>query len=114
MFDQVDLHTNVGKTMSMACRPCREIGGNSTEVYTLRMNVEGITYQERLLLRVRCHECDTDLAAGSLETHQQVQHGVSRGDLIEIPPTTPHPPDVTRKYWISFPWAAREITCLVG
>ena len=49
--------------------------------------------------RVSCPECDVDLAAGSLETHQQIQHRVGQGDLRVIPS---HPLYVTMMYRVCF------------
>ena len=82
------------------------IGGHYAEAYVLRTTGEGLTYQERIHLQVRCPNHNTDLAAESLETHQKVQHRVIRGNLIETPP---HTPDVPRTYQIYFPWISRDI-----
>ena len=56
------------------------------EAYGISMTGEGLTYQERLCLRVRYPKCDMDLTEGYLATHWQVQNGVSRGYLRETPP----------------------------
>ena len=36
LFDQVGLHTNLGKVVIMTCQPCCTIGGHYTEEYGLR------------------------------------------------------------------------------
>ena len=47
IFDRVGLLTNVGKTVSMACHPCRVGAGNRTEaVYSRRLTGLGETYEE--------------------------------------------------------------------
>ena len=99
LFDRVGLRTNAGKTVSMTCPPFHKIEGHSTEAYGLRLIEYGLTYQERLHQQVRCLNCDTDLAAGSLVNHRKVKHGVGRGDPI----MTTHHLDVPRTYRISFP-----------
>ena len=43
----------------------------------------GRTHQEIQRMRIRCPDCDEDLAEGSLETHWQVQNRVIQGDLSD-------------------------------
>ena len=70
IFDRVGLRTNVGKTVSMACHPCRAGGGNRTEAgYSRRLTGVGKTYTERQRERVAYGECGTVIAAGSMSSH---------------------------------------------
>ena len=82
----VGLYKNVGKMVSMAYQPFHATEGNSAETYGLCMTGYGTTHRERLCQQVRCPDCDIDLAAGLLETHRQIQHGVGKGDLGGTPP----------------------------
>ena len=53
IFDRVGLLTNVDKTVSMACQPCRAGSGNQTaEGYRRRITGEGNSFQERQRERV--------------------------------------------------------------
>ena len=48
IFNKVGLRNNVGKTVSMACHPCRAGAGNRTEAgYSRRLAGVGTTYTER-------------------------------------------------------------------
>ena len=48
IFGRVGLQTNVGKTVSMACHPCRAGAGNRTEAgYSRRLTGVGKTCTER-------------------------------------------------------------------
>ena len=47
LFDRVGIHTNVGKTVSMTCRPCPMAGNQSEVAYGRKMTGEGPTYRER-------------------------------------------------------------------
>ena len=48
IFDRVGLWNNFGKTVSMACHPCRAGAGNRTEAgYSRRLTGVGKTYTER-------------------------------------------------------------------
>ena len=48
ILDRVGLLTNVDKTVSMACQPCRVGSGNrSTEGYRRRVMGEGLYFLER-------------------------------------------------------------------
>ena len=65
LFNRVGLRTNVGKTVSMACHPCRVGDGNRTEAgYIRRLTGVGKTYAERQRERVACRECGTVITAG--------------------------------------------------
>ena len=75
LFDRVELKTNVGKTVSMTCRPCPAARNQSEEVYGRLMTGEKLTYLERKRERVECRDCRKDMAAGSLNTHCMSQHG---------------------------------------
>ena len=44
LFDRVGIHTNVGKTVSMTCRPCPTAGNQSEVAYGREMTGEGPTY----------------------------------------------------------------------
>ena len=55
ILDRVGLQTNVGKTVSMACHPCRAGAGNWTGAgYSRRLTGVGKTYTERQRERVAC------------------------------------------------------------
>ena len=43
LFEQVGLQTNVGKTVSMVCRPCQAAGNQSDAAYKRKMTGEGPT-----------------------------------------------------------------------
>ena len=48
IFDRVGLQTNVDKTVSMACQPCRAGSGNRTaDGYRRRVTGEGRYFRER-------------------------------------------------------------------
>ena len=67
IFDRVGLLTNVGKTVSMVCHPCRAGAGNRTEeAYGWRLTGVGRSYTERQRERVACGECGEVLAVGSM------------------------------------------------
>ena len=51
------------------------------EAYTRRMTGEGRSFKERQWERVLCPECGKELAKGSLVTHLQTQHGMTKGGL---------------------------------
>ena len=70
IFDRVGLRTNVDKTVSMACHPCRAGTGNwTTEGYRRRLMGDGSSFRERQRERVACGECGAELTAGSLLSH---------------------------------------------
>ena len=76
IFDRVGLRTNVGKTVSMACHPCRAGAGNRTEAgYSRRLTGVGKTYTERQRERVEYGECGTVIVAGSMSSHMMTRHG---------------------------------------
>ena len=76
IFDRIGLHTNVNKTVSMACQPCRAGSGNRTaEGYRQQITGEGNSFRERQRERVACGECGAEIAAGSLSSHLMTQHG---------------------------------------
>ena len=76
IFDRVGLQTNVDKTVSMACHPCRAGSGNRTaEGYRQRITGDGNSFWEQQQERVACRECGAELAAGSLPSHLMTQHG---------------------------------------
>ena len=75
IFDRVGMRTNVGKTVSMACHPCRARAGNQTEAgYSRRLMGVGKTYTELQRERVACGECGTVIAAGSMSSHMMTRH----------------------------------------
>ena len=48
IFDRVGLQTNVDKTVSMACHPCRVGSDNrTTEGYRRRLTGDGSSFRER-------------------------------------------------------------------
>ena len=55
IFDRVGLLTNVNKTVSMACQPCRAGSGNRTvEGYRRQVTGEGLSSREWQRERVAC------------------------------------------------------------
>ena len=75
LFEKVGLRTNVGKTVSMVCRPCQAAGTQLVAAYGRKMTGEGPTYRERHKERVECGECRKEMAAGLLASHRMTQHG---------------------------------------
>ena len=64
IFDRVGLLTNVSKTVSMVCQPCRAGAENRTEeAYSRRLMGLGKYYAERQRERVSCKECGEVIAA---------------------------------------------------
>ena len=56
LFEHVGLRTNLGKTVSMVCRPCQAVGNQLEEAYGRKMMGEGPTYRERQKETVECRE----------------------------------------------------------
>ena len=76
IFNRVGLQTNVDKTVSMACQPCRAGSDNRTaEGYRRRITGEGKSFRERQRERVTCGECGAEIAVGSLSSHLMTRHG---------------------------------------
>ena len=75
LFERVGLQTNVGKIVSMVCRPYQAAGTQSEETYGRRMTGEGPAYQELQKGRVQCGDCGKEMASGSLVSHRVTQHG---------------------------------------
>ena len=75
LFDRVDLRTNVGKTVSMVCRPYQAAGNQSKAAYGRQITGEGPTYLELQKGRVQCRECGEEMAAISVARHTMNQHG---------------------------------------
>ena len=63
LFERVGLQINVGKTVSMVCRPCQEAGNQSEAAYGWKMTGEGLMYQEQQKERVECGECGKEMPA---------------------------------------------------
>ena len=80
LFERVGLCTNVGKTVSMTCRPYPAAGNQSEVAYGRKMTGEGPTYCERQKERVECGECGKGMATGSLEVHRTMQNGKEKED----------------------------------
>ena len=78
LFEHVGIHTNVGKTVSMTCRPYPAAGNQSEVAYGRKTTGEGPTYCKRQKERVKCGDCGKGMAAGSLEAHLVVQHGKAK------------------------------------
>ena len=67
IFDRVGLLTNVGKTVSMVCHPCRAGAGNRTKAaYSRRLTGLGKSYAERQREIVAYEECGEVIAVGSM------------------------------------------------
>ena len=101
LFERMGLQTNVGKTVSMVCRPCQAAGNQSEAAYGRKMTGEVPTYQKRQKERVECGECRKEMAAGSLASHRMMQHGKAKEEQWswEASATGGYP----RTYWIAFP-----------
>ena len=101
IFDRVGLQTNIDKTVSMACQPCRAGSGNRTaEGYRQRITGEGKSFRERQRERVACGECGAEIAAGSLSSHLMTRHGkAAPWRHLWAPQTTGGP----RTYKMNFP-----------
>ena len=84
------LRTNVGKTVSMTCRPCPAAGNQSEVAYRRKMTGEGPTYRERQKERVECGDCEKGMTAGSLEAHHMIQHGKAKTDAATGGVGEPH------------------------
>ena len=69
---------NVGKTVSMVCRPCQAAGNQSEAAYGRKIKGEGPIYQERQKERVECRECGKEMAAGSLASYQMTHQGKAK------------------------------------
>ena len=54
LFECMGLRTNVGKMVSIVCRPCQAAGTKSEAAYGRKMTGEGPTYRERQRERVEC------------------------------------------------------------
>ena len=78
LFERVGLQKNVGKTVSMVCKPCQAEGNKTEAAYGRKMKGKGTTYQERQKERVECVECGKEMAAGSLASHRMTQHGKAK------------------------------------
>ena len=78
LFEHVGLRTNVGKMVSMVCRPCPEAGNQSEAAYEGKIKGEGLTYREKQKERVKCGECGKVIAVGSLASHRMTQHGKAK------------------------------------
>ena len=65
LFDSVGLHTNVAKTVSIACQKFRALVGHSAESYRLWMTGELLSVWDRVFQRVCCTNCNVYLAEGS-------------------------------------------------
>ena len=111
IFDRVGLRTNVGKTVSMACHPCRAGAGNRTEAgYSRRLTGVGKTYTERQRERVACGECGTVITAGSMSSHTMTRHGKAATRRHLWAPQTNGGP---RMYNMHFPAKDGRRRCLV-
>ena len=80
LFECVGLRKNLGKTVSMTCRPCPAAGNQLEVAYGRKMTGEGPTYREKLKERVECGDCGKEMAVESLETHQMLQHRKAKED----------------------------------
>ena len=89
IFDRVGLLTNVGKTASMVCHPCRAVARNRTsEAYGRRITGVGRSYTERQRERVACGECGEILAVGSMSSHLMTRHGKAASRRLLWAPQT--------------------------
>ena len=81
LFDRMGLRMNVSKIVGMVFRNFWAAGVRSDKAYTRRMTGKGRSFKEQQWERVLCPECGKELAKGSLVTHRQNQHGVTKGSL---------------------------------
>ena len=111
IFDRVGLLTNVRKTVSMVCHPCRAGAGNRTEeAYGRRLSGEERSYMEIQRERVACGECGEVLAVGSMSSHLMTRHGnVAARRQLWTPQTDGGP----RTYKMSFPANGEPRRCPV-
>ena len=111
IFDRIGLRTNVDKTVSMACHPCRVRTGNrTTEAYRRGLTGDGSSFRERQRERVACGECGTELAAGPLSSHMMTRHGKAAPRRhLWTPQMTGEP----RMYKINFPMKGGKRECPV-
>ena len=71
MFQQIDLATNFAKSKTMTCYPGSIISWMSQELLVHNSTGQGYTYQEHLMRRLLCQDCEEDMTAGSLIAHCQ-------------------------------------------
>ena len=81
LFERVGLRTNVLKTKTMVCIPGRIRTCQSQETYTERMEGHAEVGKWKAL-RVGCDVCGEDLAASSLRSHLETQHGIYRSFVL--------------------------------
>ena len=79
MFDRVVLFNIAGKTIGMVCHPLQAEFTQLEFAYKWWMTGEGITYQEKQIVRVKCSECGKEMVVGLLTLHQQIQNGKEAG-----------------------------------
>ena len=94
---------NVGKMVSMTCRPCPAADNHSEVAYGRKMTGEGLTYCERQKERVECGDCRKGMAAGSLELHRMMQNGKEKEDKWSWTDTATGGGGEPHTYWIEFP-----------
>ena len=69
--------------------------------YKRQMTGEGLTYQERQRVIVKCSEHGEEMVKGLLEVHQQTHHAVEYGGIRQW--DTSPPDGEPRTYRMSFP-----------
>ena len=100
IFDRVGLLTNVRKTVSMVCHPCRAGAGNRTKAaYSRRLTGLGKSYAERQREIVAYEECGEEITVGSMSSHLMTGHGKAATRRHLWPPPTDGDP---RTYKMSF------------
>ena len=80
LLKRVRLCTNVGKMVSMTCRPCSEAGNQSEEAYGRKMMGKVPMYQERQNELFECGDCGKEMVAGLLASHRMTQYGKAKVD----------------------------------
>ena len=78
LFEGVGLRKNVGKTVSMVCRPCQATGTKLEAAYVRKMTGEGSTYRERQMERVECEDYGKEMAVGLMVSHRMTQNGQAK------------------------------------
>ena len=119
LFDHVGIMKNEGKTVIMACHPCKNPHAWSTEAYIWRVMGRGLLYRERLHRMVNLPNFRVNLAAGLLTSHPQRKYGVGRGEATPLLPQEGSEGEgrgwygIPAQYRMSFPTILARFRCSV-
>ena len=103
MFDRVGLQVNVVNMVGMVFLPYQTAGTQSEAAYERRMTGEGLTYQERQRVRVKCSDCGKEMAVGFMAVHKHTQNRIETG--VRRHWETPTPYGEPQTYRMNFPTA---------